>query len=186
MLFRSGSKAHKLIEMVSANGGKPLGAMSPFLVQNMNMDLLNVKVGNWFKENCAKVVESEGVIVSQKLGLAGTCDLIMEHKEHGLVMVDFKTQRIPAGKKHTAYPEWCWQLAAYSCTVSLPIERCLSVVIPTVPVGDLINHWWDDDDISQGYIIMTKLTELWQMIHDYHPQNVEMPPASSVVDVAHK
>jgi hypothetical protein len=47
---------------------------------------------DWFQANCIRVVWTERVLVSRELGYAGTADLLVEHQQHGLTLVDYKTQ----------------------------------------------------------------------------------------------
>jgi len=53
------------------------------------------------------------VLVNTELGYAGTADLLVEHQQHGLTLVDYKTQGVKPGYKARAYGSWGQQLAAY-------------------------------------------------------------------------
>ena len=52
---------------------------------------------DWFQANCVRVVWTERVLVNTELGYAGTADLLVEHQQHGLTLVDYKTQGVKPG-----------------------------------------------------------------------------------------
>src|SRR3974390_3422641 len=68
---------------------------------------------DWFQANCIRPVWTESVLVNTELGYAGTADLLMEHQQHGLTLVDYKTQGVKPGRIARAYSSWGLQLAAY-------------------------------------------------------------------------
>jgi hypothetical protein len=51
----------------------------------------------WFQANCLRVVWTERVLVNLAFGYAGTADLLVEHQEYGLTLVDYKTQAVRGG-----------------------------------------------------------------------------------------
>ncbi len=48
----------------------------------------------WFQANCVRLVWTERVLVNAELGYAGTADLLIEHQQYGLTLVDYKTQAV--------------------------------------------------------------------------------------------
>jgi hypothetical protein len=53
---------------------------------------------DWFQSNCVRVLWTERVLVNLEMGYAGTADLLIEHRVHGLTLVDYKTQGAKGGK----------------------------------------------------------------------------------------
>ncbi len=49
---------------------------------------------DWFQENVLTCRWTEQRVVSNQFGYAGTADLLIEHKVHGLCIVDLKTMKI--------------------------------------------------------------------------------------------
>ncbi len=49
---------------------------------------------DWFQENVLTCRWTEQRVVSNRFGYAGTADLLIEHKVHGLCLVDLKTTKM--------------------------------------------------------------------------------------------
>jgi hypothetical protein len=133
---------------------------------------------DWFQANCVRVVWTEQVLVNTALGYAGTADLLVEHQQHGLTLVDYKTQGAKAesrklkaemGWQPRAYPSWCQQLAAYRRAIGRPMA-CLSVIVnstePTAPV----EHLWTEEELESGWESFEAALVIWRNEKNYDPR----------------
>lgn len=76
-------------------------------------------------------------------GFAGKIDCVFRSKEHGLVLLDFKTQNVKNGKP-AIYPTWGYQLAAYNEFVKA--DTIFSGIISTNPeYPESFLHKWEWD-----------------------------------------
>ena len=132
----------------------------------------------WFQANCIRVVWTERVLVNTELGYAGTADLLVEHQQYGLTLVDYKTQGVkpgpggrPAGPR--AYGSWCQQLAAYRRAIGRPMA-CLSVIVnstePTAPV----EHVWSEEELRAGLESFEAALVIWRNEKGYDPRSWRM------------
>lgn len=119
----------------------------------------------WRIANIVRVVSTEQSVVSN--GYAGRYDMLAEHQEHGLCLVDFKTQNVKKGKP-TFYETWGWQLAAYRRALGMKCQ-CLSLVIdsntPSAPVEKL----WSEEELIDGLEIFAAAVRIWQRQRGYVP-----------------
>jgi len=68
---------------------------------------------DWFQASCARLLWTERALVNAEVGYAGTADLLMEHRVHGLTLVDLKTQHVRGTSGQATYRSWGYELAAY-------------------------------------------------------------------------
>lgn len=108
--------------------------------------------------------------ISDPLGYAGRLDLLCQIPPHGLVVVDFKTQKVRRTTKDAPrpefYPEFPLQLAAYAhplATERWPLG--LSVVInterpepPFLQWYELPEHWGAFQNVFRSWCYMRKYT----------------------------
>jgi hypothetical protein len=130
-----------------------------------------VKVDEWMKANVISKKWTEEILINKEIGYGGRADALINHQEHGLVLVDFKTQKcrkLKKGFRPNYYEKWILQLAAYSeCIDYRP--RCLSVVINTVEPTDCFEKLWTDEEQSEGYRMFVNLHALWCWTKNYYP-----------------
>jgi hypothetical protein len=158
----------------------------------------------WFQANCVRLVWTERVLVNAELGYAGTADLLMEHQEYGLTLVDYKTQGGPRNTLNTrkgeregvaggkgqvangpslawmprAYPSWCQQLAAYRRAVGKSVA-CLNLIVNSSEACAPVERVWTEEEIVAGWESFEAALVIWRNEKGYDPRkNGEGPVAS--------
>jgi hypothetical protein len=126
---------------------------------------------DWFQANCVRVLWTERVLVNAGLGYAGTADLLVEHREYGLTLVDYKTQGVKPGNKARAYGSWCQQLAAYRRAVGGPMA-CMNVVVNSAEPSALVEHVWSEDELRAGLESFEAALVIWRNEKGYDPRVV--------------
>ena len=123
---------------------------------------------DWFQENVRSCRWTEQRVVSTQFGYAGTADLLIEHKVHGLSLVDLKTMKINPKYKVKPYSSWCYQLAAYR--KGLGVEaRCINLIMNSVVPETPIEHVWGEADMDAGLRAFMAARELWVIEKGYEP-----------------
>jgi hypothetical protein len=156
---------------------------------------------DWFQANCIRTVWTERVLVSVELGYAGTADLLVEHQQHGLTLVDYKTQggagaRPPrAGGRNTAgngrvgdaslpgweprvYKSWCQQLAAYRRAVGKPMA-CMSVIVNSTEPSAPVEHLWSEEELRAGLESFEAALVIWRNEKGYDPRSLRSAAMAS-------
>ena len=126
---------------------------------------------DWFQANCIRVLWTERVLVNTDLGYAGTADLLVEHQEHGLTLVDYKTQGVKEGKTARAYPSWCQQLAAYRRAIGKAMA-CLSVIVNSAEPSAPVEHLWSEEELRAGLESFEAALVIWRNEKAYDPRVV--------------
>ena len=124
---------------------------------------------DWFQANCVRLVWTERVLVNTGLGYAGTADLLVEHRAHGLTLVDYKTQGIKRGAKPRAYSSWCLQLAAYRRAIGKPMA-CLSVIVNSTEAAAPVEHLWSEEELRAGWESFEAAMVIWRNEKNYDPR----------------
>jgi hypothetical protein len=133
---------------------------------------------DWFQANCVRVVWTERVLVNTALGYAGTADLLMEHQQHGLTLVDYKTQggkaesgkqKAEMGWKPRVYSSWCQQLAAYRQAIGRPMV-CLSVIVNSAEPSAPVEHPWSEEELQAGLESFEAALVIWRNEKGYDPR----------------
>jgi len=84
------------------------------------------------------------------------------------IVCDFKTKaRIEDGKQ-LAWPEHCWQLAAYDMGLGIFRHRLLNVFIGVEDCQVRI-HEWPDEDAQTAWEIFSHLLKVWKLTKNYNP-----------------
>jgi hypothetical protein len=90
------------------------------------------------------------------------------------IVLDFKTKaRIEDGKQ-LAWPEHCWQLAAYDAGLSAsthrldPVRSMINVFIGVDDCQVRI-HEWTPEDANKGWEIFSHLLAVWKIVKGYNP-----------------
>ena len=137
--------------------------------------LINDAVHAWVLENVDSVEWCEKTLVDTLTGYAGRADALIEHVEHGLVLVDWKSQKFKKQKKGfkpTFYEKWILQLAAYAECISKPV-RCMSVAINTQAESEddviIVDKLWDQEEQGEAFHQFINLHSLWCWDRNYHP-----------------
>lgn len=126
---------------------------------------------DWFQANCVRVVWTERVLVSSELGYAGTADLLVEHQQHGLTLVDYKTQGVKPGYKARAYGSWGQQLAAYRRAIGKPMA-CMNVIVNSAEPSAPIEHLWSEEELRAGLESFEAALVIWRNEKSYDPRVV--------------
>jgi hypothetical protein len=130
---------------------------------------------DWFQARCNRVVWTERVLVNAELGYAGTADLLVEHLEYGLALVDYKTQGVkpgPGGRPSAprAYGSWCQQLAAYRRAIGKPMA-CLSVIVNSAEPSAPVEHLWSKEELRSGLESFEAALVIWRNEKGYDPRS---------------
>ena len=128
----------------------------------------------WFQANCARLLWTERVLVNTELGYAGTADLLIEHQQHGLTLVDYKTQGLKPGpngrpSKPRAYGSWCQQLAAYRRAIGKPMA-CLNLIVNSAEPSAPVEHLWSDEELRAGLESFEAALVIWRNDKGYDPR----------------
>jgi hypothetical protein len=134
---------------------------------------------DWFQANCARLLWTERVLVNREMGYAGTADLLIEHQQHGLTLVDYKTQGgrqgAEAGGQRSvwrprAYPSWCQQLAAYRRAIGKPLA-CMNVIVNSTEPEALVEHVWSEEELQAGWESFEAALVIWRNEKGYDPRD---------------
>jgi hypothetical protein len=123
---------------------------------------------DWFQENVVSCRWTEQRVVSNQFGYAGTADLLIEHKVHGLCLVDLKTMKINPKYKMKPYSTWAYQLAAYRKALGVE-ARCINLIVNSVVPETPIEHVWGEAEMDAGLRAFMAARELWVIEKDYDP-----------------
>jgi hypothetical protein len=126
-------------------------------------------------------------VVSNQFGYAGTADLLIEHKVHGLCLVDLKTMKFPSKAAGTGnvsgatpattretrvlpkpYKSWAYQLAAYRKALGVE-ARCINLIVNSVAPETPIEHVWGEAEMDAGLRAFMAARELWVIEKGYDP-----------------
>ena len=128
---------------------------------------------DWFQANVVRLAWTEQRVVSSLFGYAGTADLLIEHKLHGLCLVDLKTMkclRTATGKtaKIKPYSTWCYQLAAYRAALGVR-ATCINLIVNSVTPEMPVEHVWTEAEMESGLRAFMAARELWNIENNYTP-----------------
>jgi hypothetical protein len=127
---------------------------------------------DWFQANCVRLLWTEQRVVSSLLGYAGTADLLIEHKFHGLCLVDLKTMKMNPKYKAKPYSTWCYQLAAYRAALGVR-AKCLNLIVNSVAPEPPVEHVWSHAEMESGLRAFMAARELWMTENDYNPSQAK-------------
>ncbi|MEI6195334.1 MAG: hypothetical protein WCS42_13500, partial [Verrucomicrobiota bacterium] len=144
---------------------------------------------DWFQQNVVDCRWTEQRVVSNLFGYAGTADLLIQHRVHGLCLVDLKTQKISAphpgplpGRggegdgarsarrptKPKPYSTWCYQLAAYRAALGVR-ATCINLIVNSVTPEMPVEHVWSESEMESGLRAFMAARELWNIENNYTP-----------------
>jgi hypothetical protein len=114
----------------------------------------------YFEKNILHIHHREIMLADPRIGVAGRMDAICEHRDHGLVMIDYKTQQFrqknkSGPRKAGYYSSWPRQLAAgrYFYWLKTGVwVKCLSVAIDSHEAGLYEEKLWSDEEIETAYV----------------------------------
>lgn len=123
---------------------------------------------DWFQENVLSCRWTEQRAVSLEFGYAGTADLLIEHRLHGLCLVDLKTIKVNPKYKTKPYSTWSYQLAAYRKALGVQ-ARCINLMVNSVEPSVPIEHVWGEAEMDAGLRAFLAARELWVIEKGYDP-----------------
>jgi len=155
------------------------------VAQTLEVDQMEVispwltRYRDWFQENVLTCRWTEQRAVCTELGYAGTADLLIEHKVHGLCLVDLKTikgasrtgERGQGTARSTTlkpYKSWAYQLAAYRKALGVQ-ARCMNLMVNSVVPEAPIEHVWGESEMDAGLRAFMAARELWIIEKGYDP-----------------
>jgi hypothetical protein len=121
---------------------------------------------DWFQASCARLVWTERVLVNPELGYAGTGDLLIEHMDHGLTLVDLKTQGIKVATGPSVYRSWGYQLAAYRKALGQPV-KCMNLIVNSREPHLPVEVPWNDVDMERNWAAFEAARRLWVIEKNY-------------------
>ena len=142
----------------------------------------------WFRENITRVYAVEAVIINFDNLTAGKTDLIAEHKDYGLVFLDWKTQNIKKSDKETGrpvpefYDKWAAQLGVYRSGVvaqpppgfpaglDLRKAKCMNVVFDSNVPGPAHEYVWTDRDMEEAAERFNLCSQMFVFEKKYTPE----------------
>lgn len=131
----------------------------------------------WHSANVEQTIDTEASLADTRIGVAGRVDRIIRHPAHGIVILDYKTQRIR--KTAAFYESFPRQLAfyaeAYRNTNGGELPRIMSVVIdsqtPSTPVAKL----YTPEEQQASYREFLCQAWLWSNERDFWPAGYWAP-----------
>lgn len=115
--------------------------------------------GAYFDKHFLSITHREIMVAYPRIGIAGRMDMIGIHRDHGPVIVDYKTQGFrqknkTGPRKAGYYDSWVRQLAAgrYMYWLKTGVQlKCLSVAIDSTEAGLFEERIWSDEEVELGF-----------------------------------
>lgn len=126
----------------------------------------------FYKDNFQQTLHNEIRLCDRDIGVAGTCDLIAVHKEHGLCIADYKTKRKMTGDiwfdsyKHQL-SFYCHAYAKANGLSELP--ACISIAIDSTEPNTPLMKVWPRAEIESGYKEFLCMAFMWFNERNYWP-----------------
>ena len=128
-------------------------------------------VNDWAKANIIDVRFTEKVLVNEDVGYAGTMDALVEHQEHGLIGIDYKSQNCKTNAKGkyrpNYYKTWPVQGAAYRECIGREVPFMSVVINKNGP--EIFEKRWDDDVVDRAFDAFLHLHAIWCWEKNYYP-----------------
>lgn len=151
------------------------GAEAQLLGQDWDKDNPTlVKLAKYLEQNVVEVLWCEETLIDPNGLFAGRADALFRHRQHGIVLADFKTRRMPLknGKYQArTYPSDIRQLAAYSSCLD-PQPRVMSILINSVEPMQPVEKLWSEEAQAEGLKIFRTLAEYWCAEKKYDPRAI--------------
>jgi hypothetical protein len=125
----------------------------------------------WHNDNIDLTIGSEVKMADLQLGVAGTVDRIVQHKQHGLCILDYKTQKVKKGKA-AFYESFPRQLSFYAGAYYRKhnvLPRIMSVVIDSQVPSRPQEKLYTLEEQAQAYAEFQSHVFLWCSDRDYWP-----------------
>jgi hypothetical protein len=135
---------------------------------------------DWLSKAAERVIWAERILVNSPEGYAGTADLLMVHRSHGLCLVDIKTQGVKDSPR--IYPSWCYQLAAYRAAIGKDL-RCLNLVVNSAEPGPVTEHVWSLAELQEGWEVFRSAHRIWRFEKNFDPRRAETQPINVLTEI---
>lgn len=128
----------------------------------------------WKDQQLGTIHHAELRVVDKELGFAGTADLVCELHDYpdDIFVLDFKTTG-KEPKKLRAFPEHCYQLAAYAHAVQPRFPgktiRSGNVMVSSITPAEPKLCLWTIAQQGDGLQVFKGITSIWQRIKKYRP-----------------
>ena len=130
-----------------------------------------VALNEWAQSNVLDVRFTEEVLVNNERGYAGTMDALIEHREHGLIGIDYKSQNCKQNAKGdykpAYYKTWPLQGAAYRECIDRELPFMSVVVNKNGP--EIFEKRWDDEVVDKAFDAFLNLHAIWCWEKNYYP-----------------
>ena len=135
-----------------------------------------VRFDAWVQSNVIDVKWTEKCLVHPTNLVAGRADALIDHQEHGCILIDFKTRRLRPLKKKPSwscsgcrYDKDIRQLAAYSdCMPNRP--RVMNIYIHRDEPVEPVPYLWPEEKQEQGLDAFMALANYWCLDKKYDPR----------------
>ena len=125
----------------------------------------------WHADNIETTIGSEVKLADETIGVAGKVDRIVQHKQHGLVILDYKTKKVRDGKAEF-YDSFSRQLSFYAGAYRRMhgvLPRIMSVVIDSKNPSRPYDKLYSMEEQQEAYIEFLSHVWLWCSSKDYWP-----------------
>jgi hypothetical protein len=163
-----GARIHKYCERYHLGDREEDPALEPYVA----------KYKEWFSENVQEALWAERVLVNEKVGYAGTADLLLLLKDDRKVLADLKTQGIKERVTKTKgtikndpafYPEWEYQLVSYGKCLEPEPDGYVSIVIDSTEPGPCHVYEWPLAGRKNAWRGFLACAFLWCLDRKYWP-----------------
>jgi hypothetical protein len=171
-----GTEVHHHLEQYNLDQTYTVPESAPFY--EMMVDILE-HYKNWFAENILSVEEAEVRIASKEIGLAGTVDCVYTHKDHGTVILDYKTQGVNPKYGATFYENFPIQLALYARMYRLSRgldtdPRIQSAIVNSERADPIASKLYKAEEQQTALALGLSLTRAWFLRKNYFPYGLDV------------
>ncbi len=171
-----GRRIHKACEQVNLNEGE-IGKVDDDIYPQV------FEYSVWYKRNVIKVYSAETTAINLIHGYAGQYDLVAEIKEHGICVVDLKTQKFKWNKNKVPvlacnwYDTWGMQLSAYRASINNSlkdfVQGRISVAINSTKIPEnktelLQSYVWPKEEDAADFEKFLCCSNLWRAARNYY------------------
>lgn len=120
----------------------------------------------WVRENLLSIHGSEVSYASKNMGFGATLDLIATHRDHGIIVIDYKTQKIKGGVARF-WPNFCWQLAGQAELYREERQMSKAPAIMSIVIDSagsqapFHSRLWTDAEQNNGLQICEAAAKIW-------------------------
>lgn len=163
-----GTKIHKYCEQFHLGNSAEDSELEPYAADYKR----------WFTENVKEVLWAEKVLVNEKVGYAGTADLLVRFNDNRIALSDLKTQGIKSRVTKTKgtikndpnyYETWEYQLVSYGNCLDAGPDAYMSIVIDSLEPGPCHVYEWPLEGRRKAWRSFLACHYLWCADKNYWP-----------------